>query len=109
MSHAPSSAQDVCPEWCVADHTRQVHPDDELHWGELGKVRAVELSTAADGFDPYERRLQIDVGVERGFTADTAYLSMVVDELRSRSFLITADSARRLSHALGLAATAAGA
>jgi len=77
--------------------------------GELGSVRAVVLSTAADGFDPYERRLQIDVGVERGFTADTAYVSMVVDELRSRSFLITRDSARRLSQALGRVATAAGA
>lgn len=109
MPHAPSPAEEVCPERCVADHTRQVHPADELHWGELGDIRAVELSTAADGFDPCERRLQIDVGVERGFTADTAYVSMVVDELRSRSFLITRDSARRLSQALGRVATAAGA
>ncbi|KQM38535.1 hypothetical protein ASE56_14875 [Microbacterium sp. Leaf203] len=57
---------------------RQIHPADELSWGDVGNVRSVEFSSAPDGFDPYERRLLTDAAVERGCTADTAYVSLVV-------------------------------
>lgn len=96
-----------CPSWCLADHATQVHPEDALHWGDIGHLTAIEVVAGDDGSHLNERGLQVDVGVERGFAADTAYVSLVVDELRARSLLITPDSARRLSQVLGRAASAA--
>lgn len=106
MTEREHGKQENCPSWCVADHIRQVHPDDARHWGDLGTVPAVELLSDSSGSDLHERSVQIDVGIERAFGARAAHVSLVVDELDERSMLITGDSALRLSHALARAAVA---
>lgn len=95
-----------CPTWCQAAHLTDSGAGDDVHWAQLRHVPAIERIAHGEHaqFEPVERALPIDVGVERMAGSECTYVAIVVDDARSRSLMISPSSARQLACALVTAA-----